>query len=311
MTDTNVAQADADLLRRFAAGDEEAFTQIVERYAGLVFCVCNRVLSDRARAEDVAQETFFRLLRSRDSVSQSLGGWLHRAATRLAVDALRSETARRKREAIVAAEAYELSPDPVDEGPTWADVSPQVDAALTELPPDERDLLVRHFLQGVPQAQIAAERGVSTATLSRRMRDAVAALRLQLDRKGVSVLPAVLFLMMSRNAAEASTAIPASLQGGLGKMAMISGREFPPTLQPPAAPAAKGWLASRVVRTRIALGAAAGLGLYLAIPYLWLPPSRQPIEPDEQRDVRDAGAGPVSRPATTPMTNTVIGELSK
>src|ERR1043165_9662227 len=82
MPDIAPAQADADLLRRFTAGDEEAFTQIVERYAGLVFCVCNRVLGDRARAEDVAQETFFRLLKSRSGISQSLGGWLHRAATR-------------------------------------------------------------------------------------------------------------------------------------------------------------------------------------------------------------------------------------
>src|SRR3954470_4703321 len=204
MTDSNLAQADADLLRRFADGDEEAFAQIVERYAGLVFCVCNRVLGDRARAEDVAQETFFRLLKSRDSVSQSLGGWLHRAATRLAVDALRSETARRKREAVVAAEAYELSPDPTDDGPTWADVSPYVDTALAELPADERDLLVRHFLEGVSQAQIAAERGVSTATLSRRMKDAVASLRLHLARKGVAVAPAVLLVMMVRNAAEAA-----------------------------------------------------------------------------------------------------------
>src|SRR4051794_8244856 len=186
MTDANAAKADADLLRRFADGDEEAFAKIVERYAGLVFCVCNRVLGDRARAEDVAQETFFRLLKSRKSVTQSLGGWLHRAATRLAVDALRSETARRKREAVVAAEAYELSPDPVDDSPTWADVSPHVDTALAELSADERDLLVRHFLEGVSQAQIAAERGVSTATLSRRMRDAVAALRLQLSRNGIA-----------------------------------------------------------------------------------------------------------------------------
>lgn len=106
-----IAQPDADLLRRFADGDEDAFTEIVNRYAGLVFSICNRVLGDRARAEDVAQETFFRLLSNRTSVSQSLGGWLHRAATRLAVDALRSETARRRREAVVAAEAYDLTPD--------------------------------------------------------------------------------------------------------------------------------------------------------------------------------------------------------
>ena len=93
-----IPQPEADLLRRFADGDEAAFTEIVDRYAGLVFCVCNRVLGDRGRAEDVAQETFFRLVKCPDRVSHSLGGWLHRAATRLAVDTLRSERARHRRE---------------------------------------------------------------------------------------------------------------------------------------------------------------------------------------------------------------------
>jgi RNA polymerase sigma-70 factor (ECF subfamily) len=278
----------------------------------LVFCVCNRVLGDRGRAEDVAQETFFRLLKSRSSVTQSLGGWLHRAATRLAVDALRSESARRKREAIVAAEAYELSPDPAGEGPSWADVSPHIDSALAELTAEERDLLVRHFLEGVSQAQIAAEWGVSTATLSRRMRDAVAALRLQLSRKGVAVVAGALFLMMSRNASAASMAIPASLKGGLGKMAMISGQHWPTSpFQPPQAPPAKGWLGSRVVRTRIAMGAAVGLGLYLAIPYLWLPtPPRMNDEPMEQR-LAPTGTAPVSQPSTTPMTHPATRGLSR
>ena len=48
--------------------------------------MCRRILNDRARAEEVSQETFYRLMTRPQSVSQSLGGWLHRAATRLAVN---------------------------------------------------------------------------------------------------------------------------------------------------------------------------------------------------------------------------------
>src|SRR5438270_12100239 len=102
------ADTDLVLLRRFTeSGDQEAFSEIVRRYAGMVFSVCRRILNDRARAEEVSQETFVRLMTRPQSVSQALGGWLHRAATRLAVDDRRSEMARRRRDASVAAGARE------------------------------------------------------------------------------------------------------------------------------------------------------------------------------------------------------------
>ncbi|MDB5171425.1 MAG: hypothetical protein JWN51_198, partial [Phycisphaerales bacterium] len=81
-TDTmHSADTDLVLLRRFTEkGDQAAFSEIVGRYAGMVFAVCRRILNDRARAEEVSQETFYRLMTRPQSVSQSLGGWLHRAA---------------------------------------------------------------------------------------------------------------------------------------------------------------------------------------------------------------------------------------
>ncbi|MDB5301630.1 MAG: sigE 24, partial [Phycisphaerales bacterium] len=178
-----------------------------------------RILNDRARAEEVSQETFYRLMTRPQSVSQSLGGWLHRAATRLAVDEQRSESARRRREAQVAARMNEeASPD--DSGSRWADVSPHVDEALAALPEEERDILVRHFLRGEAQADLAAEAGTSAATLSRRMKSAVDLLRRELRRRGVDVAPAVLPVLFARHAIEAA---PHALLGELGKMVMVSG----------------------------------------------------------------------------------------
>src|SRR4029453_2996506 len=96
---STLPETDMSLLHRFASrGDEDAFSEIVRRYAGVVFCACHRVLRARGWAEGVARETFFRLVNCPARVSHSLGGWLHRAATRLAVDTLRSEQARHRRE---------------------------------------------------------------------------------------------------------------------------------------------------------------------------------------------------------------------
>src|SRR5687768_10366965 len=157
-------QTDLALLHRFAQDrDESAFAEIVRRYGSVVYATGRRVLRDRAGAEDVTQETFLRLMRSPDRCNQSLGGWLHRLATRLAVDALRSERSRRRRE-----QAYEEPRQALQEtgrstdAPdllAWRELSPRIDEALTELPEPARDLLVAHFLRGRSQTELAKETG--------------------------------------------------------------------------------------------------------------------------------------------------------
>ena len=79
-----ISEPDLVLLTRFReTKDAEAFREIVRRYAAAVYATCHRILHDPGRAEDAAQETFYRLMTRPQRVSASLGGWLHRAATRL------------------------------------------------------------------------------------------------------------------------------------------------------------------------------------------------------------------------------------
>src|SRR3954453_15800614 len=213
---TTYAVTDSDLLllERFRDdGDQEAFAEIVRRYASAVFTTCVRILGDKARADDVSQETFFRLSQKPDAVKQSLGGWLHTAATRLSIDAVRSDASRAHGEA-----TYERQP--ASESMQWADVSPHVDEALAELPDETRMLLVRHFLQNVSQCQLAGELRTSPATVSRKIKAGVEALRKQLSKKGVCIPAALLITMMREYAAQAS---PAALVRELGKITMLSG----------------------------------------------------------------------------------------
>lgn len=311
---STIPETDMSLLRRFSEeGDEAAFSEIVRRYAGVVFCACHRVLRDRGWAEDVAQETFFRLVKGPDRVSHSLGGWLHRAATRLAVDTLRSERARHRREQTYESPADEKDDDPGSMGGAlggsmWQEVSPAIDLAMDELDDDARELLVRHFLQGTPQAELAEEAAVSAATMSRRVKQAVNELRQKLVNRGVTVAPAVLLLLCARHAAEAA---PATLTAELGKMAMVSGA----AAKANAAGSIPSWASSlpspmKIVSAaakewpRVSLCAAVGLGLYLAIPYYPLMRfiSQNRRAPAEVRDVRPAATTPQTQqaPATLP-----------
>jgi RNA polymerase sigma factor (sigma-70 family) len=200
------------LLRQFAqTRDAEAFSEITRRYAGMVYGVCLRVTGDPERARDATQDTFLQLLKQAGQVAGSLGGWLHRVATRRAVDLVRRDSARRQRERAYAADA-------VWETDVWADISPLVDEAMNEIEPDQRELLLRHFLQGQTTVQMAADEGVSQPTLSRRVEGALEQLRERLRKKGVGVAAAVLGTMMAGAAQEA----PAAVLSELGKMSLAT-----------------------------------------------------------------------------------------
>jgi len=211
-----------------------------------------------------------------------LGGWLHQCATRLALDDVRSETARRKRE---ANRRIEL-PDEDTQAQTWAELSPHVDEALSTLTEEHRELLVSHFLQGKSQNAIAVETRTSPATISRRMRDAVAALRAELRRKGVVVAPALLVRLFKMNAPSQAALVPHRLMAELGKMAIVG----KPVAAAPFAwhsvsawcdAAAKSWgYPAEIVKQMVAVAATGGValvaGILVAQAYAWLVHANKP-----------------------------------
>jgi RNA polymerase sigma-70 factor, ECF subfamily len=276
----------------------------VRRYAGVVYATSYRVVQDRGRAEDVAQEVFFKLLRRPQAVSQSLGGWLHQCATRLALDEVRSETARRKREANRRIETNEADL----QATTWQELSPHVDDALATLPEESRELLVSHFLQGKSQNVIAIETRTSPATVSRRMRDAVTALRAELKRRGIVVAPALLVGLCRMNARAQAGTISSTLMTELGKMAIVG--------KPAAAPfvwhsvsawcdaTAKtfGWPAEMVKRTVAAAATSAVAlvaGLLIARGIVAAHESGRPVQPGYSEE-RHTATGLPSTPRPAP-----------
>jgi len=246
------------LLRRFArTGDAEAFGEIIHRHAGLVYGAAWRILADMDRASDVAQETFLQLTKDAAKVTGSLPGWLHRVATHKAIDLLRRDSSRKHRETRYAARQPR-------EATSWREISPHVDEGLNALDTELREILVAHFLEGQSTRQIAGVRGISQATVSRRLEAGVATLRGRLRRRGLLVAAGTLGMLLGDRTVSAA---PASLKMELGKMALIGGH---------AAAAASGSIASSLwstlqaavegvwagIKTKaVAAGAVAALGV--------------------------------------------------
>ncbi len=209
-----MVETETVLLNRFTrTGDAGAFAEIIRRHAGLVYGAALRILADVDRASDVAQETFLQLTKDAHNVTGSLPGWLHRVATHKAIDQMRRDASRRRREAeYMAGKPHEVT--------DWKDLSHHVDEELNRLDSETREMLIAHFLQGQTTRQVALSRGVSQATVSRRVDAGVTQLRAILRKRGVLVAAGILSTLLGKNAVQAA---PSALMTELGKMAMVGG----------------------------------------------------------------------------------------
>src|SRR5215813_735875 len=82
------SETDAEIMLRVKAGDQSAFDYLVQKYRRPLVSFMYRMARNSAAAEDLAQEVFLRVYRSRESyeASAKFTTWLYRIATNLAVN---------------------------------------------------------------------------------------------------------------------------------------------------------------------------------------------------------------------------------
>jgi RNA polymerase sigma factor (sigma-70 family) len=137
---------------------------------------------DASDAEDVLQEVFYELVAAYRAMLplDEVTGWLFRVARNRIVDLFR----KKKPEPLEDLGIEDLLPSP-DGGPEAAYVRSvlldELDAALGELPPEQRDVFVAHELQGRSFKELAAETGIPLNTLLTRKHYAVLHLRKRLQ----------------------------------------------------------------------------------------------------------------------------------
>jgi len=199
--------SDVRLLARYVASrDEAAFELLVWRHAGLVFGVCRRVLGDSHAAEDAFQATFLALARKARAIrrGESLAGWLHRVARRIASRA-RTSTARRifvERRAAVAGAV-------TTENGGLADVRAVVDEEVDRLPERLRRAVVLCYLEGLTTDEAARRLGCPRGTVLSRLAAARDRLRGRLTRRGLGLPTAGLAAVFVPTTAPAGLIAPA------------------------------------------------------------------------------------------------------
>jgi len=178
--------------RLTAAAQDREIAATVQRERGRLLAFIRRRIADAAEAEDVLQEALFELVLAYRTLQpvQQARAWLTRGARNRIIDRFRRRSRERPADPPAAAGeelddgAFEdLLPAP-DGGPESAFIREllleEIEAALGELPREQREVFVAHELDGVSFRELSARSGVSVNTLLARKRYAVLHLRQRL-----------------------------------------------------------------------------------------------------------------------------------
>ncbi len=142
------ALADADVMLKVKTGDESAFAFLVQKYRRPMISFMYRMCHNPAAAEELAQEVFLRVYRSRTSYEPTakFSTWIYRIATNLAVNHAR-DTRHERPEKSVRLDV----PDPeTGTTPDLADVSLTAEEQMLQR---ERMTMIRAKVQALPERQ--------------------------------------------------------------------------------------------------------------------------------------------------------------
>jgi RNA polymerase sigma-70 factor (ECF subfamily) len=164
MADADAA-LDASLMVAFQGGDESAFETLVDRHRERVFRLACRYLRDENAADDLAQETFLRVYRSKHTwrPEAKFSTWLYRVTANACLNELRARRARRGVEATApggaGGDALPEGPDPkaVDPGASAlkGELAMVVREAVDRLPEDQRTAVLLSKYEGLSYRDLA------------------------------------------------------------------------------------------------------------------------------------------------------------
>lgn len=185
---------DAALIAAYRDGDDRAFEQLFDRYAGRLAGMCWKCVRDRALVDDIVQETFTRLATNAGVMrgTMNVAAWIHRVALNLCLDEVRRRSVR---ELDVAIDAVDGLPtvETIADTAGWArpDLAferartrAMVRLAIARLPERQRWVLILREIRGMGYQQIADHLGVPTGAvhgLLHRAREGFALHYMQLD----------------------------------------------------------------------------------------------------------------------------------
>jgi RNA polymerase sigma-70 factor (ECF subfamily) len=176
--------ADEEVMQLVQQADPRAFELLYDRHGGAAFSLAYRMTGDRTAAEDVSQEAFLSIWRSRLRYQPERGSvrtWVLGIVHNRAIDALRRNVVHeRRRSAIEGIEERQEAAELTDVEAARREEARYVRTALDSLPDDQRHTIELAYFGGFSHSQIADMLDTPIGTVKGRMRLGLEKLRNQL-----------------------------------------------------------------------------------------------------------------------------------
>ena len=177
--------ADEEVMQLVQSGDPQAFEVVYDRHGGAAFSLAYRIVGHRAGAEDVTQEAFLSIWRSRLRYEPGRGSvrtWVLGIVHNRAIDGLRRNLVHeRRRASIEGIEERREAPERTDVEAARREEARTVRTALDTLPDEQKRTIELAYFGGFTHSQIAEMLELPVGTVKGRMRLGLEKLRGQVE----------------------------------------------------------------------------------------------------------------------------------
>ena len=189
------SMTDAELVKAYAQGDNDAFDQLLRKYSDKVFAYIIRTVKNEDVANDIFQDTFVKAIltirQGRYTENGKFHAWITRIAHNLIIDYYRQTKAENLQSSDVAEadvlNRKELSEATIEEEIISRQLLEDVRGLIKYLPEPQREVLTMRFYRNMSFKEIAEETRVSINTALGRMRYAVLNLRSIASEKEIAL----------------------------------------------------------------------------------------------------------------------------
>lgn len=187
-------------------GEERAFAAIVARHVGLVYGAAFRQLNNAAQAEEVTQMAFLALAQNARKLNRrsSMATWLYSTASHKAIDLLRSETARTRREQAHATIMQEDSNN--DPEAVWSEIAPVLEEAMRTLGETDRTAVLLRYFEERPLRDVSEQLGMSEVATRKRVSRGLEKLRKWFAKRGIPCTSSALGIALGAYATKSAPA---------------------------------------------------------------------------------------------------------
>jgi RNA polymerase sigma-70 factor, ECF subfamily len=177
--------ADEEVMQLVQSGNPRAFELLYDRHGGAAFSLAYRMVGNRVAAEDIIQEAFLSIWRSRLRYDQARGSvrtWVLGIVHNRAIDGLRRNLVHdRRRETMEGVEERHEAPERTDVEAARREEARSIQSALKTLPDEQRRTIELAYFGGYSHSQIAELLDEPIGTVKGRMRLGLDKMRRQLS----------------------------------------------------------------------------------------------------------------------------------